>query len=144
MAQRIIRRAALEGAIAKPVSCLTLRHSCAVAMRRHGAHVREVQACLGHQRVQTTMRYDRCILPPGIVSPADRLSMAAIGLAGTPRPPGESAVPSAPLAAPLPPETWRLLPVPFAPAGAAEFYAQLRTRAADRFLALRAAFTMTG
>jgi hypothetical protein len=64
MAERIVRRTARGVGLASGVSSLTLRHTYAVDCLEAGATVREVQAALGHAHVETTLRYERCRLPP--------------------------------------------------------------------------------
>ena len=52
---------------------MNLRHSYGVTRLRDGANIRELQEQMGHRQVKTTLNYQRYILPPTIVSPADRL-----------------------------------------------------------------------
>lgn len=142
MAQRIVRRAALEAAIEKPVCCMTLRHSYAVFMRRQGANVRQVQETLGHRRIQTTLRYDLYTPPAGVVSPVDRPPFVAVSTA---TPPPTAPIPPYPDLR-LPPADLLPPPLPFAQVGdgAPEFQAQLKTRIGDRFLAPKGAALSTG
>jgi site-specific recombinase XerD len=72
----IVRRAREEAGIVKPISAMTLRHSFAVHCLENGENIRAVQEALGHKSVETTQRYERCIVPPGVVSPIDRLKQA--------------------------------------------------------------------
>jgi integrase/recombinase XerD len=69
--QVIVRRAAEDAGILKPVTAMTLRHSYAVHALEAGSNVREVQEALGHRFVQSTMRYLACLTPAGTVSPLD-------------------------------------------------------------------------
>ena len=78
MAQLIVRRAAREAGIVKPVTCMTLRHTFAALALEDGWSVRRVQEALGHRSVKTTMRYYRCMLPPGAVSPLDLLEAGTV------------------------------------------------------------------
>jgi len=55
---------------------MTLRHSHAVTRLREGENIRVLQEDLGHRLVETTLAYSRYILPPDLVSPADRLSIS--------------------------------------------------------------------
>ena len=55
--QRAVRKAAQLASIAKPISCMTLRHSFAVHLLESGYDVRTVQELLGHKDVKTTMTY---------------------------------------------------------------------------------------
>ncbi len=57
--QRAIRKAAQLTGLAKPITCLTLRHSFAVHLLESGYDVRTVQELLGHKDVKTTLVYNR-------------------------------------------------------------------------------------
>lgn len=143
-AQRIVRRAAMQAAIGKPVCAMTLRHAYGVESLRAGANVAQVQESLGHLSIKTTMQYQHHILPDDVVSPADRL----------PAPTSEvtlrsESIPSATppsVSLPVPPIAVAGLSVPFAHVadGAREFYAWLKARLTSRFLAQRAAFQYSG
>ncbi|MCE9616021.1 MAG: tyrosine-type recombinase/integrase [Lentisphaerae bacterium] len=155
MAQRVIRRAAREAGLEKPVCCMTMRHGYAVSLLREGADVRTLQERLGHQRVQTTMRYERYSPPAGAVSPLDRPRFAPAGTMAPPEP--NSAFAGAPRATPdsiacvpeasdllaSPPS---LLALPFSELanGVREYHAQMKSRISDRFLALRAPALKSG
>ena len=48
---------------------MTLRRSYAVQCLRDGMNVREVQECLGHQHLETTLQYRRYLSANGAVFP---------------------------------------------------------------------------
>jgi len=73
--QRLVRSAAQLAGLPKEVTPMTLRHSHAVTRLREGENIRVLQEDLGHRLVETTLAYSRYILPPDLVSPADRLSI---------------------------------------------------------------------
>jgi len=73
MVQLILRKAVNATNILKTVTCMTLRHSFAVHCIEKGDSIRAVQEALGHESVDTTLLYERCILPRDATSPLDRL-----------------------------------------------------------------------
>lgn len=59
--QRGFRDAVQQAGIAKPASCLTLRHSFAAHLLEAGYQIQTVQALLGHADVATTRIYTRLL-----------------------------------------------------------------------------------
>jgi integrase/recombinase XerD len=74
--ERLIRTAARRVGVAKPVTAMTLRHACAVHLLDRGLSIPELLQRLGHRNVDTTLIYQHCRLPTGIVSPLDSLNTA--------------------------------------------------------------------
>lgn len=66
-----IRSVAREAGILKPVSPRSLRQTYAVHTLDAGCNARELQVCLGHRCLNTTLRYARCSLPDDACSPLD-------------------------------------------------------------------------
>jgi integrase len=75
-AERTVARAARSAGLLKPVCCMTLRHSYAVARLRAGDNIRDIQESLGHHHIETTLQYRRYLATDGIPSPAERLQIA--------------------------------------------------------------------
>ncbi len=73
MAQRAVKKAALQAGIAKQVNCHALRHSFATHLLKAGYDIRTVQELLGYADVSTTMIYTHVLNRPGLAvkSPAD-------------------------------------------------------------------------
>lgn len=73
--ERLIEKAREKADIGKEVSIHSLRHAFATHMLEDGAHVRAVQAILGHKSLSTTAIYIHCTEPymRDLRSPLDRL-----------------------------------------------------------------------
>jgi len=148
MAELILRKAAAATSILKTVTCMTLRHSFAVHCLERGDSPRALQEALGHQSIDTTLLYDRCILPRNVVSPLDALRQREAG----PSADSEERADAQPAA-----ETKPLFEQPLAVDGlelpfrsvtgrdiALEFYRLLETCIRGRFLCKRRATARTG
>jgi site-specific recombinase XerD len=72
---RILHETARAAGIRKPVTLHTLRHSFATHLLERGTDIRQIQALLGHTKLETTARYTRVAtgMIAGIASPLDRL-----------------------------------------------------------------------
>ena len=69
-AERIVQTAGRRAGILKRVTPMILRHTYALRRLMAGENIREVQECLGHRSIKTTLRYQACILPKA-ASPLD-------------------------------------------------------------------------
>jgi site-specific recombinase XerD len=162
----ILQQAVKTARLDVPVDGMVLRHSYAVHCLEAGLTIRDVQERLGHRQVKTTLVYLR-LLHPKVTSPLDTLdekvkrqnadcktveasaTMAADSDSLSPRErtgvrgdPASSTLFPAPL-------TTDNLNLPFAPdpgtatTAALRFYAALRTRVVNGFLALKRAIRST-
>ena len=131
MAEYIVHRAAETAQIGLPVTSMSLRHTFAAHALEAGANIRQVQEALGHQRLETTMKYLRLTLPKDAVSPLDLL----YGDNSPPQPPPIPGSPIEPFPEPLDPapllagDTWA--------DRVRAFTLALKTRLGARFLAPR-------
>ena len=62
--ERIVRRAAQRAGIAKEANCRTLRRSYIVDCLRDGMNIAELGENLGHRYLESTLAYERYLLPP--------------------------------------------------------------------------------
>jgi integrase/recombinase XerD len=58
---RLIHRYAVKAGIKKAVTAHMLRHSFAVHMLKNGVDIRHIQVILGHEHVDTTVRYTQLL-----------------------------------------------------------------------------------
>ncbi len=57
---------------------MNLRHSFALHALEDGMNPRALQEVLGHRSVETTLVYQRCLLPPDAISPLDLIPPEAL------------------------------------------------------------------
>jgi integrase/recombinase XerD len=132
-AEMVVRQAAIDSGVDRPVCGMTLRHSYAKHRIEDGATVREVQQALGHVSIHATMTYLRLVLPADARSPLERID-------AVPCEPADRNSPTVPVPAPSLPAD---LPFALENAGsktrAAIFYQSLQQQVGKYFLALRRA-----
>ena len=141
--ERMIHATARSAGLHKSVHCMTLRHSYAVARLDAGDSARALQEDLGHRSIDTTLNYQRCILPKGVVSPLTRVRAAERVMKGEPPvpPPLPAPASSPPADTAFKPSLFPVdpaaFPFPEFDVGPRRFYRRLKTLLKDRFLALR-------
>jgi len=150
-AEAIVRQAATDAGLGARVTGMTLRHSYALHSLEAGANIRELQEALGHARVETTLIYQKLLVPADAVSPLDQAATSGVPCSkDTPSPlrgegKGEGVLSSdrAPQPSPLFPKPLTAKPfdLPFPPeAGLWDrghaFYRTLKAQLRGRFLAL--------
>lgn len=138
MAEYVVRQAARDSGVNKPVCAMTLRHSYAVHRLSDGASLREIQYALGHRNIHSTTPYLLCRLPAGARSPLDQAVFqyvpANVESTGQPMP---VPAPDLPPALPFP-------PVHIGVRERAEyFYRSIKTHFRGRYLAVRRARAST-
>lgn len=148
MVHLILARALAGADIPKPVTCMTLRHSFAVAALRGGMNIRQLQEYLGHASIETTMLYEHCTPPADIPNPLTAINPASLPSSSSPPivaqasrlcPPleGEPAVSLSPVPN-LPPPSPSALPFPSDQASlAGQFHGTFRLGLRNAFLAVR-------
>jgi site-specific recombinase XerD len=137
MAEYVLRRAAAEAKIEKPVCAMVLRHSYAVHRLQAGDTIREVQAALGLRRIQSVMPYLRCMPPPGAISPLEALE-AQTDLADTKPAALEMRTMNCDMTAGSISGSWPFEPVNISmEERVRRFYKSLKVHVRRRFLALR-------
>jgi len=62
--ENAVSRCAAAASLSQTVTPMTLRHSFAVHTLEAGATIRYLQEALDHQLVETTMRYQECVISP--------------------------------------------------------------------------------
>ena len=150
MAELILRKAVKATDTLKTVTCMTMRHAFAVHCLEQGDSIRAVQEALGHAFIDTTLLYERCILPPGVTSPLDTLRRRQAGASTVPI--DDALAPSQPLTPTTQlleqPLSVEALELPFRderPEGLASgFYRMLKTCILGRFLGARRATIRAG
>ena len=149
MIELIIRQARNKAGILKQVTAMTLRHSYAVHCLEDGISICKLQIALGHKYIKTTMKYNRCLLPPNLQSPLDTLKQKQrnpqkqrqTNLSRSTASPSE-AEPSI-----FPQISVAALELPFSrpdPEPSSRFYQLFKTLITGRFLSRRRAGTRSG
>jgi len=76
--QRAVKAALKAAGISKPAGVHTLRHCFATHLYQSGTDIRTIQELLGHQKLETTMKYVHLLGGAAVRSPLDRQSAAPV------------------------------------------------------------------
>ncbi len=79
-AERALSKSVRHADLPPTVTSMTLRHSFARDALKAGMNPRALQELLGHRSVETTLLYQRCLLPQEASSPLDGLALGPVEL----------------------------------------------------------------